>query len=240
MIEISNLTLGYNRHPVIHHLSLKIGRGDSVAVVGPNGCGKSSLLKGIMSFVKPMEGEIRCAAPREKIAYLPQSSTVDKTFPMTALEFAASGLFYKKGFFGGLDRGDYALVEGALERTGLRGMADEPLKALSGGQIQRALFARLIIQDADLIILDEPFNAIDVKTVAELLKIVKAWISAGRTVVSVLHDLRQVREVFALTAILSRELVAFGPTEEVLTRENLDKAFSNSFYPHKDANFCTK
>ena len=240
MLTFNNLTIGYNKHPVIHHLNMHIEKGASVAIVGPNGCGKSSLLKGIMSFIKPMEGSISIGIEKNKIAYLPQSSTVDKTFPMTTLELVASGLLYKKGFLSSLNDEDLDLVNTTLDKVGLKGMADEPLKALSGGQIQRALFARLIIQDADLILLDEPFNAIDYKTIVELLKIVRMWIDAGKTVVSVLHDIQQVRENFVYTAVLSRELVAYGLTKDVLNRENLEKAFNNSCYPHKDANICNK
>ncbi len=240
MLTFNNLTIGYNKHPVIHHLNMHIEKGTSVAIVGPNGCGKSSLLKGIMSFIKPMGGSITIDISRDKIAYLPQSSTVDKTFPMTTLELVSSGLLYKKSFFAGLSKDDIRLVNSTLDKVGLKGMADEPLKALSGGQIQRALFARLIIQDAELILLDEPFNAIDYKTIVELLKIIRMWMDAGKTVISVLHDLKQVRDNFTYTAILSRELVAYGLTKEVLTGDNLDKAFSNSFYPHKDANICNK
>lgn len=137
MLTFNNLTIGYNKHPVIHHLNMHIEKGTSVAIVGPNGCGKSSLLKGIMSFIKPMGGSITIDISRDKIAYLPQSSTVDKTFPMTTLELVSSGLLYKKSFFAGLSKDDIRLVNSTLDKVGLKGMADEPLKALSGGQIQR-------------------------------------------------------------------------------------------------------
>ena len=98
MLTFNNLTIGYNKHPVIHHLNMHIEKGTSVAIVGPNGCGKSSLLKGIMSFIKPMGGSITIDISRDKIAYLPQSSTFDKTFPMTTLEHESSLLLYKKSY----------------------------------------------------------------------------------------------------------------------------------------------
>ena len=240
MLKLYNLTIGYNKHPVIHHINMHIEKGTSVAVIGPNGCGKSSLLKGIMSFIKPMEGRIECSIPQNNIAYLPQSSTVDKTFPMTTFELVASGLFYKKSFLSSVGKEDKIQVNKALEKVGLLGMADEPLKSLSGGQLQKSLFARLMIQDSELILLDEPFNAVDYKTTAELLKIIKMWISEGKTIVAVLHDLSQVRDYFAYTAILSRELIAYGKTKNVLNNENIEKAFNNTFYPHKNAVICNK
>src|SRR5574344_622119 len=146
MITIKNLTLGYDKHPVVHHLNAEINIGDSIAIVGPNGGGKSTLLKGLMGLIKPMDGEINHAFSRNQIAYLPQISSIDKTFPISAYELIASGLWHKTGWFKRYTNEDKSLIEKAIIQVGLCGMQNEPLQALSGGQIQRALFARLILQ----------------------------------------------------------------------------------------------
>lgn len=221
-IEFQDLTLGYDRHPAVHHLAGTLAQGDMVAIVGPNGAGKSTLLKGIVGALSPLAGKIRIEGvnPRD-IAYLPQLAEIDRSFPIPVYDFVAMGLWRKMGLFGGIGRAERADVERAISAVGLEGFEHRAIGSLSGGQTQRALFARLLLQDAPVILLDEPFNAIDAKTAADLLDLVKRWNGEGRTIVAVLHDLDLVRRTFPNTWLLARELVAKGPTAEVLSAHNL-------------------
>jgi zinc/manganese transport system ATP-binding protein len=221
-IRFENVTLGYGRHPAVHHLEGVIAPGSLTAIVGPNGAGKSTLLKGVVGALKPLQGRITLSTgPRTRIAYLPQASELDRTFPISIYDLVAMGLWAKSGLFGGIGRGDRARIEAAIAAVGLAGFETRAIGTLSGGQMQRALFARLLLQDASLILLDEPFTAIDAKTTADLLELVRRWHDEDRTVVTVLHDMEMVRGAFPETMLIARELVAHGATDEVLRAENL-------------------
>ncbi len=222
-IRLTDLTLGYDRHPAVHHLSGEIASGSLTAIVGPNGAGKSTLLKGIAGALSPLDGNIALAAGR-RLAYLPQQAELDRSFPIHVYDLVAMGLWNSAGIFGRIGRGSAAKVEAAIAAVGLAGFERRPIGALSGGQMQRALFARLLLQDADIILLDEPFTAIDARTTADLLALVQRWHGESRTVVAVLHDIETVRRAFPHTLLLARETVAWGETADVLTPANLLKA----------------
>ncbi|MET4634146.1 metal ABC transporter ATP-binding protein [Kaistia defluvii] len=224
-IRLDNLTLSYRRHPAVHHLSGTFTPGSFTAIFGPNGAGKSTLLKGIVGLIKPDSGRIALdGVGRSDIGYLPQQSALDRSFPMRVLDVAAMGLWRKAGIFSSIGRKQLGAVEAALASVGLTGFEDRIIGTLSGGQFQRALFARLLLQDTHLILLDEPFTAIDARTTEELLALIQSWHGEGRTVVTVLHDLDIVRERIPETLLLAREKVAWGPTAEVMTDANLARA----------------
>jgi zinc/manganese transport system ATP-binding protein len=224
-IRFDEVTLGYDRRPAIHHLNGAIATGSLTAVVGPNGAGKSTLLKGIVGALQPLSGHIELAGhDRTRIAYLPQAAEIDRTFPLAVYDLVAMGLWTRTGAFRGIGRRDRTMIEEALAAVGLTGFERRPISTLSGGQMQRALFARLLLQDASVILLDEPFTAIDAKTTADLLDLVTRWHSEERTVIAVLHDLDAVRRTFPETLLIARELVAWGETGTVLSAENLLKA----------------
>lgn len=237
-LAIHDLTLGYDRHPAVHHLDLDLAPGSLTAVVGPNGAGKSTLLKGLTGEVQPLEGRIDRRAAR--MAYLPQLSEVDRSFPVAVGAFVAMGLWHRVGAFGRIGGADAARVAEALAAVGLTGFDRRPISALSGGQVQRVMFARLLLQDADLILLDEPFTALDTKTAADLLAVVKRWHGEGRTVLAVLHDIEAVRRHFPETLLLAREKVAHGATAQVLTAENLLRARQMSEAFDESANVCVR
>jgi zinc/manganese transport system ATP-binding protein len=221
----SNLTLGYERHPAVHHLDGEIDKGSLLAVVGPNGAGKSTLFKGIVGTLRPLAGRIeRGGLTVRDIAYLPQIADIDRTFPINVYDMVSMGLWRCSGLFGGIGRKERDEIERAIAAVGLTGFEDRAIATLSGGQMQRTLFARLLLQDADLIVLDEPFNAIDTKTCADLLELVRRWHHERRTVLAALHDIDVVKASFPQTLLLARSPVAWGPTPEVLTPENLLKA----------------
>ena len=220
-----NLTLGYERHPAVHHLSGAVEKGALVAVVGPNGAGKSTLFKGIVGFIKPLAGSIeRNGLDTHDIAYLPQIADIDRSFPISVYDMVAMGLWRRRGLFGGIGDKDHAAIEAAISAVGLTGFEQRTIGTLSGGQMQRMLFARLLLQDAKLIVLDEPFTAIDAKTTADLLNLVQRWHSEDRTVLAALHDIDLVKASFPQSLLLAREPVAWGATRDVLTAENLNKA----------------
>ncbi len=220
-IRLNDLTLGYDGHPAVHHLSGAFEAGSLTAIVGPNGSGKSTLLKGIMGLLTPIGGGIvRDGA----IAYLPQSAEIDRSFPATVSELLGLGLWTRHGSFGGLTPADREQIAAALHAVGLDGFARRPIDTLSGGQMQRALFARVLLQDARTILLDEPFAAVDEKTVQELMALVMHWHGEARTVVAVLHDLELVRRYFPDTLLLAREPLAWGSTITALSSDNLRRA----------------
>ncbi len=224
-LRFRNLTLGYERHPAVHHLNGAVETGALVAVVGPNGAGKSTLFKGIVGFLKPLAGSIeRDGLNAHDIAYLPQIADIDRSFPITVYDMVAMGLWRRKGLLGGIGGKDHGAIAAAIAAVGLTGFEQRTIGTLSGGQMQRMLFARLLLQDARLIVLDEPFTAIDAKTSADLLDLVRRWHSEKRTVVAALHDIELVRTSFPQSLLLAREPVAWGATREVLTAENLNKA----------------
>ncbi|ANY78385.1 ABC transporter [Microvirga ossetica] len=234
-IRFDGVTLGYDRRPAVHHLDGEIPSGSLMAVVGPNGAGKSTLLKGIVGTLKPLDGHIRLDGS-SGIAYLPQAAEIDRSFPLSVYDLVAMGLWSRSGLFGGIARHERTRIEHALAAVGLIGFERRPISTLSGGQMQRALFARLLLQDAPVILLDEPFTAIDAKTTADLLDLVRRWHDESRTVVAVLHDLDMVKRTFPQTLLIAREPVAWGETVDVLSPENLLKArrMVEAYDPHAD------
>jgi zinc/manganese transport system ATP-binding protein len=234
-IRFEDVTLGYGRHPAVHHLAGEIPAGSLTAIVGPNGAGKSTLLKGIVGTLRPLDGEISLSGgARGRIAYLPQVADLDRSFPLSVYDLVSMGLWSRTGLFGGIGRKDRARIEEAIAAVGLTGFERRPISTLSGGQMQRSLFARLLLQDSRVILLDEPFTAIDAKTTADLLDLVRRWHHEERTVVAVLHDLEVVRRVFPSTLLIAREPVAWGETQHVLNAANLLKArrMIEAYDPH--------
>src|ERR1700733_3787684 len=224
-LRFHNLTLGYERHPAVHHLSGTVASGALLAVVGPNGAGKSTLFKGVVGAIKPLAGAIeRIGLDADDIAYLPQVADIDRTFPIDVYDMVAMGLLPAKGLFGGFTGKDHHRIEAAIAAVGLTGFEGRSIGTLSGGQFQRMLFARVVVQNARVILLDEPFTAIDAKTSADLLDLVRRWHGEHRTVLAAMHDIDLVRANFPETLLLAREQVAWGGTGEVLTAEKLLKA----------------
>ena len=224
-LKFRNVTLGYDRHPAVHHLNGEVTQGALLAVVGPNGAGKSTLFRGLAGILKPLSGSIDLGGLDVRdIAYLPQSVDIDRTFPISVFDLVGTGLWRSTGFFGGMGKSAREKITHALAAVGLNGFENRSIGTLSGGQMQRMLFARVLLQDARLIVLDEPFNAIDAKTSADLLALVKRWHGEGRTVLAALHDMDLVRNHFPETLLLARGPVAWGPTAEVLTSDNLTEA----------------
>ena len=224
-ISVCNLTVAYNRHPAVHHLTGQFREGSLTALCGPNGGGKSSLLKAIVGLAPVVSGHVDIAADRRRaIAYLPQVVEVDRGFPLKVLDVADLGHWRRSGAFGRLTAAHRRQSLAALAAVGLQGLEQRPIEALSVGQFQRLLFARLIVEDAPIILLDEPFNAIDQRTTEDLLRLVVGWSLEGRTVVAAIHDLDMARRAFPEALLIAREPIAWGATRDVLGEANLARA----------------
>ena len=234
-LRLVDLTVSYDRHPAVHHVSAEIPAAEMTAIVGPNGAGKSTLLKALLGLAPHIEGRIECTAKR--IAYLPQQAEIDRSFPISVFDTVLLGRWSRFGGFGAAEPADIHDAQHAIEAVGLAGFERRPIDTLSVGQFQRVLFARLLLQDADLVLLDEPFAAIDSKTVADLMAVIRRWRAEQRTVVAVLHDLEQVRRDFPNALLLARELVDAGPTARVLSADNLlrARAMAEAWDEHADA-----
>lgn len=239
--NLHNVTLGYDGHPAVHHLSGAVASGSLTAVVGPNGSGKSTLMKGLVGALPPMGGHIELlGCGSHDVAYLPQANEIDRSFPASVDDLVTFGLWRRRGLVSGISKNDSADVDRALVAVGLDGFQSRAVDTLSGGQIQRVLFARVLLQDARAILLDEPFTAIDSKTTGDLLALVRRWHSEERTVIAVLHDIDLVKEHFPDTILLAREPVAWGPTREALSPANLLKARRMNEAWVEDAPHCKK
>jgi zinc/manganese transport system ATP-binding protein len=241
-ITCDDLTVAYERHPAVHHLSGRFPVGSLTAVVGPNGAGKSTLLKAIVGFIEPDEGRIvrHLADPRRDIAYLPQLAEIDREFPMTVRDFVSAGAWRRCGAFRGIGSEIRDGIAAALASVGMQGFEKRLIGRLSGGQFQRILFARLVLQDAPVILLDEPFAAIDARTVDDLMRLIAGWHDGGKTVIAVLHEFDLVRAQFPEALLLAREPIAWGATASVLSPTNLDAMRRKSLIPEDDAPICSR
>ena len=240
-LRLNDLTIAYRRRPAVHHLSGRFAPGSLTALVGPNGAGKSTLLRCLAGLQAPSEGRIGGdrLAPAA-VAYLPQQSELDRSFPIDALEVVCLGHWSRAGAFGGVDAELWRQARKALAAVGLEGFEARSIGSLSGGQFQRVLFARILLQDAKLILLDEPFAAIDAQTTEHLLAVVERWRAERRTVVVALHDLNLVRERFPEALLLARERIAWGPTAATLTADALLEARRMSEAWGEDAVTCRR
>jgi zinc/manganese transport system ATP-binding protein len=224
-VVLHDVTLAYDGHPAVHHLSGAFARGSLTAIVGPNGSGKSTLMKGMVGLLRPAAGVIKAAGcGGGEIAYLPQHAEIERRFPISIIQTVLLGHWRRIGWGRPVARAQREGAQRALAAVGLEGFERRPVETLSAGQLQRVLFARLIVQDAELVLLDEPFAAVDERTSEHLLGLIVSWHREGRTVAAVLHDLDQVRAYFPETLLLARERIAWGPTREVLMPQNLRRA----------------
>ncbi|AOB24920.1 MULTISPECIES: zinc ABC transporter ATP-binding protein AztA [Bordetella] len=224
-IALRGAAFGWRGRAAVHGLTGEFSRGSMTAIVGPNGAGKSTLLKGLAGVLRPLAGKLECEADlRRRLAWLPQAAEVERGFPITVADMVALGAWRRVGAWRRFDADETARVHAALRRVGLQDLAGQALATLSGGQMQRALFARLLLQDAPLLLLDEPFSAIDAATTDVLLDLLREQHAEGRTVIAVLHDLDLVRRHFPRTLLLAGRQVAWCETGQALGAANLARA----------------
>jgi zinc/manganese transport system ATP-binding protein len=214
-VRLSEVTVRYGRRLALQALSGEFAAGSLTAVVGANGAGKSTLLAAIAGVVRPSAGVVFCPA-RQRLAYLPQVTAIDSGYPLTVSELITLGGWREFGAFRSPGAGLRARTVTAAETVGLAGRLKRPIREVSVGELRRALFARLIMQDAAIVLLDEPFAGVDAQTVTVLVDQVVQWHQEGRTVIAVLHDLALVRARFPSTLVLGRRCLAWGPTATAL------------------------
>ena len=224
-IHLRDVTVAYHGHPAVRGVSGTFAPGSLTAIAGPNGAGKTTLLKALMGELRLAAGTIdRGGLSLRDFGYLPQAAEVDRSFPLSVSDTVMLGAWREAGAFAAVGRGAAKRAAETLAAVGLEGFGRRHIGSLSIGQFQRVLFARLLLQDAKVILLDEPFTAIDARTTRDLLSIVKRWHDEGRTVIAVLHDFEKVRAHFPETLLLAREMIAWGPTAETMTDANLRDA----------------
>lgn len=224
-IALHDASFGWHGRAALRGVSGRFEPGSMTAVVGPNGAGKSTLIKGIMGVLRPMFGNVSIgAAGRSGLAWLPQAAELDRSFPVTVLDLVAMGVWRRVGGWRRYGGKEIDRCMQALETVGLVEMAGRGIDALSGGQMQRALFARMLLQDAPVLLLDEPFSAVDSHTTDELMTLLCGLHGQGRTVIAVLHDLDLVRAHFPQCLLLSGSVVAWGETGAALSDTHLKTA----------------
>lgn len=225
VIELHQVWLGWRDRIALRDVSGHFARGSMTAVVGPNGAGKSSLLKAMAGRISPVRGQIRIHPDvRDNMVCLPQAAELDLDFPVSTFDLVALGAWHRLGPWRGLDAAGRDAVEAALRAVGLEGAGRQPADTLSGGQLQRALFARLMVRNAQVILLDEPFAAVDRATTDHLMSLLHQWHADGKTLIVVLHDLDCVQRHFPEAMLLAGQLVAWGPSEQVLGKANMHLA----------------
>lgn len=222
LIILEDITVNYGAHEALRDVSGHFGAGTLTAVAGPNGAGKSTLLKVMAGILRPSKGRIsveKKAAGR--IGYLPQISAVVRDYPIDVMQTASAGLWPEIGNAGRLTKERKARVRAALAEVGIEGLERKQIGALSGGQFQRLLFARLILQDPQILLLDEPFAAIDAETTARLIRLLLDWHKEGRTIICVLHDLLLIHKYFPESFVLAGKCMGRGHTHEMFEKKLL-------------------
>lgn len=238
-IRLQDVTVAYDKHAAVHHVSGVFEPGSMTAIAGPNGAGKSTLLKAMIGDKKLASGTIdRGGLKLAAVGYLPQVAEIDRSFPLSVADTVLLGAWRQSGAFGQTSKDMRERGRAALASVGLDGFGPRPIGALSSGQFRRVLFARLMLQDAAVIILDEPFAAIDARTTEDLLALLKTWHGQGRTIIAVLHDFEQIRMHFPQTLLIARELISWGGTAGVMSPENLRRARAMSENWDDAPEFC--
>lgn len=222
-IEIKNLTVAYGENIALEDLNLNIEVGSLMALVGPNGAGKSTLIKTILKFLKQITGEIKINA--KTLAYVPQRNSVDWDFPTTLFDVVEMGCYGRVGLFKRVSKEEKQKVLKAIEQVGMLEFKDRQISELSGGQQQRAFIARALVQEADIYLMDEPFQGVDSTTEKSIVEILKQLKAEDKTIIVVHHDLQTVPAYFESVALINKAVIVSGKVSEVFTQENIDVTY---------------
>ena len=222
-IEIRNLTVAYGENIALENLNLDVEAGSLMALVGPNGAGKSTLIKTILKFLKQITGEIKING--KTLAYVPQRNSVDWDFPTTLFDVVEMGCYGRVGLFKRVSKKEKQKVLKAIEQVDMLDFKDRQISELSGGQQQRAFIARALVQEADIYLMDEPFQGVDSTTEKSIVDILKKLKSEGKTLIVVHHDLQTVPTYFETVTFINKSVIASGKIKEVFTQENIDMAY---------------
>ena len=222
-IEIKNLTVAYGENIALEDFNLDVEIGSLMALVGPNGAGKSTLIKTILKFLKQITGEIRISG--KSLAYVPQRNSVDWDFPTTLFDVVEMGCYGRVGLFKRVNKEEKAKVLKAIEQVGMLEFKDRQISELSGGQQQRAFIARALVQEADIYLMDEPFQGVDSTTEKSIVDILKKLKSDGKTLLVVHHDLQTVPTYFESVTFINKTVIASGKVKEAFTQENIEMTY---------------
>lgn len=230
-LEVHDLTVSYNRRPVLWDIDFTLPAGRLIGVVGPNGAGKSTLIKAVMGLVPLSSGHIRLFDQpldqvRRRVGYVPQRNSVDWDFPASARDVVLMGRYGRLGLFHRPRAADRQAADEALRKVGMAEFAARQISQLSGGQQQRVFLARALAQDADLYLMDEPFAGVDAATESAIVELLREMRRKGKTVIVVHHDLQTAAEYFDWILLLNLRMIAFGPVQDVFTSELLQKTYS--------------
>ena len=244
-VKVESLTVHYDKVPVLWEVSFEVLEGGLVGIIGPNGAGKSTLIKTLLGLHKPVSGSVLLLGRplkdvRKRIAYVPQRNSVDWTFPISVLDVVVMGRYGQLGLFKWVRRKDRMAACHALEKVGMLPYAGRQISELSGGQQQRVFLARALLQEADLYFMDEPFAGVDMATEKALLELMVGLKEEGQTLLIVHHDLTTVKNTFDWVILLNSCLIDSGPCQEVLTQENIQKAYGNASYLLSETKKLTK
>lgn len=229
-IDAEDITIAYHDKPVIWDVDFQVPPGIMMAIVGPNGAGKSTLLKGILGLIRLTAGQVNIFGKsyndqRKLVGYVPQRTGVDWDFPTTVLDVVLMGTYGRLGWIKRPGKQEIYQATEALEKVGMREYSDRQISQLSGGQQQRVFLARALTQDAEIFLMDEPFQGVDAATERIIIAILKDLKNAGKTVVAVHHDLQTVTEYFDWVTLLNVRRIAGGPVKEIFTNENLRRTY---------------
>lgn len=230
VVEVHDLTVSYDRKPVLWGIDLTLPAGALVGVIGPNGAGKSTMIKAMMDLLPVGSGYVRIFDKpidevRNRISYVPQRESVDWDFPASVFDVVLMGSYGKLGLFKRPRKADKDAAMEALNKVGMQAFADRQISQLSGGQQQRVFLARALAQDADIYFMDEPFAGVDIATETAIIELLRTMREQGKTVIVVHHDLQSANEYFDWVVLLNMRLVASGPTEQILTQELLEQTY---------------
>jgi zinc/manganese transport system ATP-binding protein len=218
---LRNVSFGYGAALAVREMSGQFASGSMTAIMGPNGGGKTTLLKGLLGLLRPLRGTVESRHPRSALGYLAQASEVEPEFPISVEDFVAVGLWSRIGGLRAVPPTLASRVAEAIAAVGLQDRASRWIGELSGGQFQRMRFARLLAQDPAMVMLDEPFAGVDERTTAALLRLIHGWHAQGKTLIAVLHDQELVRAHFPQTLLLAGQVLAWGDTCRVLSGPEL-------------------
>ena len=229
-VSIRDLTVAYHRKPVLWDVDLEAPAGQIIGLIGPNGAGKSTLLKAALDLVPRVSGRVEIfgkpyRTQRHRVGYVPQRESVDWDFPVSALDVVTMGSYARIGWFRPVRKRHREAALTSLERVGMADLADRQISQLSGGQQQRVFLARALLQQADLYFMDEPFAGVDAATEGAIVSLLQDLRASGKTVFVVHHVLQTVPEYFDHLVLLNMRVVAAGPTQDVFTRENLERTY---------------
>ncbi|RIU92641.1 metal ABC transporter ATP-binding protein [Oceanobacillus picturae] len=229
-LHVSDLTVSYDKKPVLEDVSFSIPNGSITGIIGPNGAGKSTLIKSILRLIPSITGDVKVygkpyAQQKKLIGYVPQRSEVDWDFPTNALDVVLMGRYRHIGMFKRANKAEISWARECLQKVGMQDYTDRQISQLSGGQQQRVFLARALAQDAMVYFMDEPFSGVDAATERAIIQLMKNWKQEGKTVIVVHHDLQTVEDYFDHVMLLNKQLVDFGETPKVFTLENLEKTY---------------